>query len=129
MLQEKKLRKVLLVDDEAGFAELLRDLLQMDNYEVELANDGQEGLDKLQTFTPDVIISDVVMPRLSGFELFKRVKGTPETASIPFLFITGFQDDRVLAEARKVGVFGILRKPVDIEQIESRLRELTRRRE
>ncbi|HUN64810.1 MAG TPA: response regulator [Bacteroidota bacterium] len=124
--KEKKPRKVLLVDDEAGFADLMKDLLQMDNYEVEVAHDGQEGLEKIPTFGPDVIISDIVMPRLSGFEMFKRVKASPETASIPFLFITGFQDERVLAEARKVGVFGILRKPVDIEQIESRLRELTK---
>lgn len=123
-MKERRSRKILLVDDEAGFAELLRDLLEMDSYEVVLALDGQEGLEKLETFVPDVIISDIVMPRLSGFELFKRVKAQPSTASIPFLFITGFQDDRVLAEARKVGVFGILRKPVDIEQIESRLREL-----
>lgn len=126
MNKEKKTRKVLLVDDEAGFAELMRDLLEMDSYEVVIAYDGQEGLEKLQTFTPDVIISDIVMPRLSGFEMFKRVKAAPETSAIPFLFITGYQDDRVLAEARKVGVFGILRKPVDIEQIEGRLRELTK---
>ncbi len=124
--EKKRPRKVLLVDDEAGFAELLKDLLQMDNYEVEVAHDGQEGIDKIPLFQPDVIISDVVMPRLSGFEMFKRVKAAPETASIPFLFITGFQDDRVLAEARKIGVFGILRKPVDIEQIENRLKELTK---
>lgn len=121
---DKKVRKVLLVDDEAGFAELLRDLLVMDNYEVEIANDGQEGIEKVQVFAPDVIISDIVMPRVSGFEMFKKIKATPETASIPFLFITGFQDDRVLAEARKIGVFGILRKPIDIEQIESRLKDL-----
>ena len=124
MAKEKRARKILLVDDEAGFTELMRDLLQMDNYEVEVANDGQEGLEKVQAFMPDVIISDVVMPRLSGFEMFKRIKGTPETSSIPFLFITGFQDERVLAEARKIGVFGILRKPIDIEQIEIRLKEL-----
>jgi len=129
MTKDKRPRKVLLVDDEAGFAELLRDLLQMDSYEVEVAHDGQEAIEKLETFTPDVIISDIVMPRLSGFEMFKRVKATPAMASIPFLFITGFQDERVLAEARKVGVFGILRKPVDIEQIESRLRDLTRNQE
>ena len=125
MAKEKKGRKVLLVDDEVGFAELLKDLLVMDDYEVEVANDGQEGFEKIASFNPDVIISDVVMPRMSGFELFKRVKAAPELASIPFLFITGYQDDRVLAEARKVGVFGILRKPVDVEQIERRLRDLT----
>ncbi len=124
MIKEKSVRKVLLVDDEVGFAELLRDLLAMDNYVVEVAHDGQEGLDKIGTFKPEVIISDIVMPRVSGFEMFKKVKATPETASIPFLFITGFQDERVLAEARKIGVFGILRKPVDIEQIENRLKDL-----
>jgi len=123
-MKEINLSKILLVDDEVGFAELLSDLLSMDNYEVEVAHDGQEGLEKLETFKPDVIISDVVMPRLSGFEMFKKVKASPQTASIPFLFITGFQDERVLAEARKIGVFGILRKPIDIEQIENRLRDL-----
>ncbi len=127
MAAEKKPRKILLVDDEAGFAELLRDLLEMDSYEVVLAYDGQEAIEKLQDYTPDAIISDIVMPRLSGFEMFKRVKANPATAGIPFLFITGFQDDRVLAEARKVGVFGILRKPVDVEQIENRLRELIKK--
>jgi len=129
MSKEKKPKKVLLVDDEAGFAELMRDLLEMDSYEVVVAYDGQEGLEKLQGYMPDVIISDIVMPRLSGFEMFKRVKAAPETASIPFLFITGFQDERVLAEARKIGVFGILRKPVDIEQIESRLKDLIKNKD
>ncbi len=124
MMKDLNLSKILLVDDEVGFAELLRDLLSMDNYEVEVAHDGQEGLEKLATFKPEVIISDIVMPRVSGFEMFKKVKASPDTASIPFLFITGFQDERVLAEARKIGVFGILRKPIDIEQIENRLRDL-----
>jgi response regulator RpfG family c-di-GMP phosphodiesterase len=123
-MKEKKVRKVLLVDDEIGFTELLRDLLVMDDYLVEVANDGEEGLSKVVTFQPDVIISDIVMPKLSGFEMFKKVKALPEHSSIPFLFITGFQDDRVLAEARRIGAFGILRKPIDVEQIESRLNDL-----
>ena len=124
MEKERKLKRILLVDDEVGFAELLQDLLRMDGYEVDVANDGQQGLDKIGTFAPDIIISDIVMPGLSGFEMFKKVKANPQTAHLPFLFITGFQDDRVLAEARKIGVFGILRKPIDIEQIESRVNEL-----
>jgi DNA-binding response OmpR family regulator len=123
-MKDKKPQKILLVDDEAGFAELLRDLLTMDGYEVEVAHDGEEGIAKLSTFTPDAIISDIVMPRLSGFDMFKKIRATPATASIPFLFITGFQDDRVLQEARKIGAFGILKKPIDIEQIEERLKGL-----
>lgn len=124
MVKQKQVHKILLVDDEAGFAELLRDLLVMDGYEVEIAHDGEEGLAKIQSFSPNAIISDIVMPRLSGFEMFKRVKADPSTASLPFLFITGFQDDRVLKEARRIGVFGILKKPIDIDQIENRLKEL-----
>ena len=126
MGKDKEARRVLLVDDEAGFTELLRDLLQMDNYEVEVAHDGEEGLEKVRSFNPEVIISDIVMPRLSGFEMFKKIKANPDTAKIPFLFITGFQDDRVLSEARKIGVFGILKKPIDIDQIEIRLKDLLR---
>ncbi|HTK80995.1 MAG TPA: response regulator [Bacteroidota bacterium] len=125
MGKDRQAKKILLVDDEAGFAELLRDLLEMDNYEVQIAHDGEEGLEKLKVFMPDAIISDIVMPRLSGFEMFKKIKANPDTSAIPFLFITGFQDDRVLSEARKIGIFGILKKPVDIEQIEHRLRDLT----
>ena len=125
MGKDRQAKKILLVDDEAGFAELLRDLLEMDNYEVQVAHDGEEGLEKLKVFMPDAIISDIVMPRLSGFEMFKKIKANPDTSTIPFLFITGFQDDRVLSEARKIGIFGILKKPVDIEQIEHRLRDLT----
>jgi two-component system, sensor histidine kinase and response regulator len=128
MAQEKKVRKILLVDDEAGFAELLRDLLEMDGYEVTVAGDGVEAIEKLESLTPDVIISDVVMPRMNGFEMFRQIKNSPKTSSIPFLFISGFQDQRVLDEARKIGVFGILQKPIDVEQVEYRLKELMRQK-
>lgn len=126
MLGVKKAKKILLVDDEAGFAELLKDLLEMDGYEVTLAYDGKEGLEKLKTFEPDAIISDIMMPIMDGFEMFRRIKAIPEYASIPFLFISGFQDNRIFEEARRVGVFGILQKPIDLEQIERRLNELIR---
>ncbi|MGA2624418.1 MAG: response regulator [Bacteroidota bacterium] len=128
MLNGKKIRRVLLVDDEVNFAQLLGGLLQMDGFEVTVAHDGQEALEKLATFTPDAIISDVVMPRVDGFEMFKQVKANEKTASIPFLFITGFQDSQMLEKARAIGAFGILQKPIDIEQIERRLGELTKSR-
>ena len=123
---DKRGKKVLLVEDETGFSELLANLLREDGYEVVVANDGQEGLDKLQTFQPDAIISDIVMPRIDGLEMFKQVKLSPKTSSIPFLFISGFKDNLIYEKARKYGVFGILQKPIDIDQIERRLKELTR---
>ena len=122
-------KSILIVEDEETLRESIKRIFTKEGYAVDAAESAEKGFALLETSVYDVIISDIVMPRLSGFELFKRVKAQPATASIPFLFITGFQDDRVLAEARKVGVFGILRKPVDIEQIESRLRSLTGSRE
>ena len=126
MATDKRVKKILLVEDETGFSELLANLLRSDGYEVVVANDGQEGLEKLEEFQPDAIISDIVMPRVDGLEMFRRVKLAPKTSSIPFLFISGYQDSTVYDKARKIGVFGILQKPIDIDQIERRLKELTR---
>jgi CheY-like chemotaxis protein len=121
MEESKDTKKILLVDDEAGLAELLRDLLEMEGYSVTIAHDGEEALDKLKEYTPDAIISDIKMPRMNGFEMFKNIKASPATASIPILFITGHRDLQVLEEARKLGVFGILEKPVDMEKIQRKL--------
>jgi CheY-like chemotaxis protein len=124
--QSNRGKTVLLVEDESNFAELLADLLTTDGYEVVVTADGQEAIEKLETLMPDAIISDIVMPRLDGLEMFKKIKSSPKTSSIPFLFISGFQDQVILERARRYGVFGILQKPIDIEQIERRLKELTR---
>ncbi len=123
---DPRVKKVLLVDDEEGFAALLGQMLRMDGYEVTLAGDGKEGLDYLRTAKPDAIISDIMMPNMDGFEFFERVKSDVLTKDIPFLFVTAYQDSEVLARARRVGIFGILRKPIDLDQIERRLRELLR---
>ena len=121
-----RIKKILIVEDEAGFADLLADLLRSDGYEVAVAYDGSQGLAKLAEFKPDGIISDIVMPVMDGLEMFRQVKSNSATSSIPFLFISGFQNNEVLEKARKFGVFGILQKPIDIEQIERRLRDLMR---
>jgi len=124
MTETKDSKKILLVDDEEGLAELLRDLLEMDGYTVVIAHNGEEALEKLNEFKADVIISDIKMPRMNGFEMFKHIKASPATASIPVLFISGHRDINVLEEARKLGVFGILEKPVDMEKIQRKLQEL-----
>lgn len=124
MAETKDSKKILLVDDEAGLAELLRDLLEMDGYTVLIAHDGLEALEKLKEYAADVIISDIKMPRMNGFEMFKQIKASPATASIPVLFISGHRDMQVLEEARKLGVFGILDKPVDMEKIQRKLHEI-----
>ena len=119
-----KKRKILLVDDEVGFAEILRELLQMDGYEVVLVYDGQEALDKLNEYVPNLIISDIMMPRLGGLELYHLVRKNSLFQNIPFLFISGFEDERILSGIRDDELFGILRKPIDMEQIQKSISKI-----
>lgn len=120
MVDGKK-RKILLVDDEVGFAEILRELLQMDGYEVVLVYDGQEAIEKLSDYHPDLIISDIMMPRLGGLELYHLVRKNPLFQKVPFLFVSGFEDERILSGIRDGELFGVLRKPIDMEQIQRAL--------
>jgi two-component system chemotaxis response regulator CheY len=123
---DERVKHILLVDDETGFAQLVAQMLRMDGYDVTTAEDGVDALEKMKDFKPDAIISDIMMPRMNGFEFFEKVRSDVLTEKIPFCFITAYQDSEVLARARKVGIFGILRKPIDLDQIERRLRELLR---
>lgn len=123
MVDGKK-RKILLVDDEVGFAEILRELLQMDGYEVVLVYDGQEAVEKLNDYHPDLIISDIMMPRLGGLELYHLVRKNPLFQKVPFLFVSGFEDERILSGIKDVELFGVLRKPIDMEQIQRALSKI-----
>lgn len=125
-MNANKRRKILLVDDEVGFAEILRDLIVMDGYEVILVYDGQEALDQLNIFTPDLIISDIMMPRVGGLELYHRIRETPSFSKVPFLFISGFEDNRILKDIHDDELFGILNKPIDMEQIQKLLAKILR---
>jgi CheY-like chemotaxis protein len=123
-METGKKRKILLVDDEVGFAEILKELLHMDGYEVVLVNDGQEALEKMTDYKPDLIISDVMMPRLGGIELYQAVRKNPIFQTLPFLFISGFEDERILRGIKDTELFGILRKPIDMDQIQKAISKI-----
>ena len=93
--------RVLIVDDDQRVLELLADLLKLEGYEVATASDGAEGCDLVHSFGPDVVLSDVVMPRVNGLELCRRVKQDPRTASIPVMLISG------LRKADDAGIEGL----------------------
>ncbi len=119
-----KKRKILLVDDEVGFAEILRELLIMEGYEVVLVYDGQEALDKLNEYKPDLIISDIMMPRIGGIELYQKVRNLPEFSHTPFLFISGFEDEKILRGLHDRELFGILTKPIDMDQVNKMINKI-----
>ncbi|MEW6001987.1 MAG: response regulator [Nitrospirota bacterium] len=83
---EKK--KILLVDDDADFVEATKLILESKSYNVTVAYDGQEGLKKVQTEQPDLIILDVMMPEMDGYEMCARLKADPRYNQIPILLLT-----------------------------------------
>lgn len=83
---EKK--KILLVDDDVDFAEATKIILESKSYDVFIAHDGQEGLKKVQTEQPDLIILDVMMPEMDGYEVCAKLKADPACSRIPILLLT-----------------------------------------
>ncbi len=80
--------KILVVDDNAYLVDILSFSLEMENYEVLKAYDGEEALKIIGDITPDLILADIMMPKMDGFELCKKTKENPDTKDIPFLFLT-----------------------------------------
>ena len=82
---------MLVIDDDAKVRDLLRDLIELEGYEVASAADGEGGLELVESFAPDVVISDVVMPRLDGIALCRKIKNHPRTTSIPVILMSGLR--------------------------------------
>jgi len=81
--------RVLVAEDEAVVAKLLNKILTREGYEVELAVNGQEAMDKAASFKPDLIIMDIDMPKLNGYEAAAKIKESPELKDIPIVFLSG----------------------------------------
>lgn len=116
---------VLVVDDDPDKLSLLQVALSMAGYEVRTATDGEEGLAAVASFQPDLIISDIMMPRLNGYELARKVRENPQTKFIPIILQTaaGFspEDQRRGSEA---GALGYFTDPTDIDLLLARARTL-----
>ena len=89
-MADKKL--ILLVDDDPDFVEAVRVIVENGGYEVEVAYDGQEGLEAVAERKPDLIVLDVMMPVMNGHEACAKLKGNQETAEIPIILLTAVAD-------------------------------------
>ncbi len=104
-------RRVLIVDDEASSRALIRDYLEMAGYEATEAVDGTEGLAKAESQRPDIILLDVRMPGLDGYEVCQGLKENPDTQHIPVIFVTVVEDAALNRLAFQVGAVACITKP------------------
>ncbi len=116
--------KVLVVDDEAPVRDVLRDVLNADGYVVVTADDGREALPLTLSEKPDLIISDIRMPKLDGLTLCKALRVNPETKSIPILILTNYSTSEQMEAAMAAGADDFLPKPLNVEEVKIRVRSL-----
>ncbi len=109
--------RVLIVDDGARTREMYSMLLRKRGHEVETAADGEAGIEMAENFRPDVILLDVGMPRLNGFDTCLRIRELPFAKDIVMIAVTGWAQEEVQQRADQCGFDGILVKPAGVQQI------------
>lgn len=105
--------RVLAVDDSRTMRNLLNAALVQAGFDVHLAEDGEDGLQRLHETNPDVVITDINMPRLDGFGLIEAIRGTHHSRSLPILVLTTESAPELKARARAAGATGWIVKPFD----------------
>lgn len=103
---------ILVVDDNQDVCQYLLEILQP-YYNVETANNGFDGLNKIETFTPHLIISDVMMPKMDGFNFFEEVYSNEKMSMIPFIFLSANSDEELKLQGTKIGAVDFIHKPFD----------------
>lgn len=110
-------KKILLVDDEVSLSDTIRDLLILNNYIVKTAANGQEALEILEYWTPDIIISDIMMPVMDGHLFYEIVRNSNTLNQIPFVFLTAKNDEEEKENSILNGVDLFISKPFKIENL------------
>jgi signal transduction histidine kinase len=117
---------ILIIDDELLVRATLAALLQKPNYHVEMAEDGVQGFEMAKQLNPDVILLDVMMPNMNGYEVCKRIRSDPQIGEVPIIMITAMDDRDVKLNSLMVGADDFLSKPFDRLELEFRLNTLRR---
>lgn len=118
--------RVLIADDNEQNRELLDAYLADETYEILMAHDGQQTMEVVEASHPDLILLDIMMPRMSGYEVCEQLKANPETRNIPVLMVTALNEMGDIEKAVKAGCDDFLSKPVNQLELKTRVRSLLR---
>jgi len=122
----RSLGKILLVDDEAANIRLLTTMLTREGYSVVAASNGDDALAMVASEHPDLVVMDVLMPKLSGYDVCERIKQNPATRLTPVVLITALHEREHKIEGINAGADDFLTKPVDPHELKARVRSLVR---
>jgi len=116
--------KIVFCEDDPMIQKLINAAMRESGHEVHMAVDGEAGLALIRKVQPDLVFSDVSMPKLDGFQLGDALKASPETARIPIVFVTASVQRAQIAEAMQHGGTGVLPKPFTMAELRKRVAEL-----
>jgi two-component system response regulator RpaA len=116
--------KILLVDDEASIVKIVRKQLEISGFAVSTATDGQAGLAMAGEIRPDLVLLDVMMPKMNGYQVCAALKQDPALRHIPVLLLTARAQRQDYQEGLKHGADGYLTKPFELDELLGKIREL-----
>ena len=119
-------KTILIVDDEEMTRQILGRGLTQPNYHLVLTGSGAEALEMMAELTPDLILLDVMMPEMDGFEVCQRLKSNPQWQHIPIILVTALSSKEDLAHGLEVGADDFIAKPFDWLELEARIRSMLR---
>ena len=117
---------VLIVDDEPAAMETMEAVLSGEGYNLEFAESGQRALTMADTLLPDLILLDVMMPGMNGFEVCKRIRATPRLAEVPIIILTALDDRNSKLTGIQAGADDFFTKPLDTQELRLRVRTILR---
>lgn len=110
-------KKILVVDDSSSNVLLLQNFFEDEGYEVQTSEGGKATYRIIKNFEPDIILLDLMMPKITGFEMFEYIKSEQKTAHIPVVFITANKDKAEKIKAMEMGAKAYFTKPLNFDEI------------
>lgn len=124
---EPNLKKVLIVDDEPDILEIVSYNLKKEGYDIQTAKNGMEALDKVSTFKPDLVILDIMMPKMTGVEVCHILRLKPEYNDMLIIFLTAMSDEDSQVKGLETGADDYVSKPISPKVLVSRVNAVFRR--
>lgn len=119
--------KILVVEDERDIRDLIAFTLRYAGFEVVVANNGAEALEKTQQEQPDLVILDVRMPKMTGYEVCRRLKADSATNAIPIVFLSAKGQEREIREGYDAGGDDYIVKPIEVDKLVDQMWDILRR--
>ena len=121
------MKRILLIEDNLEIRENTAEILELEGYEVTTAVNGKIGFELARNNPPDLILCDILMPEMTGYEVFEHLKMNEDTSSIPFIFITASAEKSEVQIGLNMGAAGYVRKPFEEKELLDAVGECLRR--